>query len=94
MPHDVTDGRDSRVCIQIDALLECCDGWSFSMRDALHKLQRLQRELKHLHRTTAEVIEQSQRLIDDLDKGTPAAVPPRPPTQRARRRSPSRRTRP
>jgi hypothetical protein len=42
------------------------------MRDALHKLQRLQRELKHLHRTTAQVIEESQRLIDDLDKGRSA----------------------
>jgi hypothetical protein len=64
------------------------------MRDALHKLQRLQRELKHLHRTTAEVIAQSQRLIDDLDKGTPASVPPPASPRRARRPSRARRTRP
>jgi hypothetical protein len=45
------------------------------MRDALQKLQRLQRELKLLHRTTAQVIEESQRLIDDLDRGKPRPVP-------------------
>jgi len=62
------------------------------MRDALNKLQRLQRELKHLHRTTAEVIEQSQRLIDDLDRGA-ALSPAAPPTPRTRRPRSSRRTR-
>jgi hypothetical protein len=64
------------------------------MRDALQKLQRLQRELKHLHRTTAEVIEQSQRLIDDLDKGTLPSPTPRPPARRPRQKSSSGRTRP
>jgi hypothetical protein len=63
------------------------------MRDALHKLQRLQRELKQLHRTTAEVIEQSQRLIDDLDKGRPIVSTPRP-TRPARRPGRSRQTSP
>jgi hypothetical protein len=49
------------------------------MRDALQKLQRLRRELQDLHRTTAQVLKESQRLIDDLDKGTrpPAAAPAR-----------------
>lgn len=61
------------------------------MRDALQKLQRLQRELKHIHRTTAQVIEESQRLIDDLDKGTAAAAPAS--AKRGRRRGPSRRRR-
>jgi hypothetical protein len=63
------------------------------MRDALQRLQRLQRELKHLHRTTAQVLEESQRLIDALDKGTPH-TPPAPERARpARRRTPSRRSR-
>ena len=59
------------------------------MRDALQKLQRLQRELKLLHRTTAQVIEESQRLIDDLDRGTSRPVP-----ASARRRAASPRRRP
>jgi hypothetical protein len=62
------------------------------MRDALRKLQRLQRELKHLHRTTAQVLEESQQLIDDFDKGKPIVAPA--PVKRVRRRSPSRRPRP
>jgi uncharacterized protein YoxC len=61
------------------------------MRAALQKLQRLQRELKHLHRTTAQVLEESQRLIDDLDKGISTVAPA--PARRVRRRSPSRRPR-
>ena len=86
MQCEEREGRDGRVCIQIYALLQC-HGRSLSMRDALQKLQRLQRELKHLHRTTARVIEESQRLIDDLDRGTPAA---RAPAKRMRRRGPPR----
>jgi len=62
------------------------------MRDALQKLQRLQRELKQLHRTTAQVIEESQRLIDDLDKGrsrsAPGAARPRPVVRQGATRRP------
>jgi phage shock protein A len=60
------------------------------MRDALQKLQRLQRELKHLHRTTAQVIEESQRLIDDLDKGASQSAPLPVRAKPARRRALSR----
>ena len=54
------------------------------MRDALQWLQRLQRELERLHRTTAQVLEDSQRLIDDIEKG-PALPSPPPPAKRAAR---------
>jgi hypothetical protein len=64
------------------------------MRDALQKLQRLQRELKHLHRTTAQVLEESQRLIDDLDKGPSPAAAPSARAKRVRPRSAARRARP
>jgi len=54
------------------------------MRDALQRLQRLQRELERLHRTTAQVLQDSQRLIDDIEKGPPAPSPPLPAKRPAR----------
>jgi hypothetical protein len=63
------------------------------MRDALQRLQRLQRELQHLHRTTAQVLEESQRLIEALDKGTPPAPPAPVRAKPVRRRAASRRAR-
>jgi hypothetical protein len=63
------------------------------MRDALQRLQRLQRELKHLHRTTAQVLQESQRLIDDLDKRASQPAPASEKVKVARRRPASRRTR-
>lgn len=57
------------------------------MRDALQRLQRLQRELERLHRTTAQVLQDSQRLIDDIEKGPPAPSPPAKRPARAPRRS-------
>jgi hypothetical protein len=63
------------------------------MRDALQRLQRLQRELKHLHRTTAQVLEESQRLIDDLDKGASQPLPEPVRAKAVRRRAVPRRPR-
>ncbi|NUR55854.1 MAG: hypothetical protein HOQ29_15515 [Acidobacteria bacterium] len=45
------------------------------MRDALQRLLRMQRELQRLHRTTGQVLEDTQRLIDNLEK---APAPPSP----------------
>ena len=59
------------------------------MKDALTRLRALQQELETLHRTTAEVLAQSERLIGEFEEpSTPAAAPEppaKPKRQRARR---------
>ena len=48
------------------------------MKDALTRLRALQQELETLHRTTADVLAQSQRLIGELEQPSLRVVAPKP----------------
>lgn len=48
------------------------------MKDALTRLRALQQELETLHRTTADVLAQSQRLIGELEQPSLRVVTPKP----------------
>ena len=48
------------------------------MQDALKRLRALQQELESLHRTTAEVLAESQELIGQLGGPAPDIPTPRP----------------
>ena len=51
------------------------------MKDALTRLRALQQELETLHRTTADVLAQSERLIGELEQPSPRAIAPKPPAK-------------
>jgi hypothetical protein len=63
------------------------------MRDALKRLQELRQELEDLHETTARVLADSERLIDQLQSPEVLTAPlaRRTPVPRARRGSPGKR---
>ena len=52
------------------------------MQDALKRLRALQLELESLHRTTAKVLAESERLIGELEAPVRPAVPIPVPSKR------------
>jgi hypothetical protein len=48
------------------------------MKDALTRLRALQQELESLHRTTADVLAQSEQLVGELEHPSPGVIAPKP----------------
>ena len=56
------------------------------MKDALMRLRALQHELETLHRTTADVLARSERLIGELEQPSLRTIVPKPPAKPLPRR--------